>query len=144
MTPGRRRALLTIRWLSLPMALFCLGAPLWSLLEMYSHYDGMTLTDATVISATLASAGSKGMGAVYDVYARYPVNGRPVTANVSITVSLHSITPGDHIKIFVDPKTGYAQDDDRSDSWLMVAFGAAAAAFFALLAFPYSGKLLRP
>ena len=143
LTPARRRTITVLRWIALPLALLCLGGPIVSLIRTYQHYAGMTLTKATIISATLQVAGNKGMGSSYDAYVSYAVNGHTERSNVTLTISFRSLAAGDTVAVFVDPKTGEAEDDSRPDSWVMVALGALAAAFFVLVSFRYSGKILR-
>jgi hypothetical protein len=140
---ARRRAIQVIRWMSLPLAVFSLGGPLWSLASDYRHYAGMIPTAARVISATVSSAGTKDIGALYDSYVQYTVAGRIAHDNVTVSVSFRRLSAGDTIRLFVDPKTGRAEDSTLPDSWLLVAIGALASLFFVMVGFRYSGAVLR-
>lgn len=140
---ARRRTIQALRWISLPLAALCVGGPVDSLVWVYRHYAGKTLTEAKVLSATLKSSGTKGMGAWYDVYASYPVGFHNENGNVSVSVSFRTLAAGDTLWLFVDPKTGEAEDDIRADSWVMLGIGILAATFFVLVNFRYGGKVLR-
>jgi hypothetical protein len=142
MTNAQRRTTLVLRWASLPLAMLCLGGPLWSLASVSQHYEGKVITEARVLSATVRRAGAKGIGTSYDAYVRYTAGNRTLHSNISVTVSFRSLGPGDNIRLFVDPRTGSAEDDIRPDSWAMVAMGAVAAAFFVLVGFRYLGTVL--
>ena len=140
---ARRRALQVVRWMSLPLAIFSLGGPLWTLASDYRHYAGMIPTDAKVISATLSAVGNKGFGALYDSYVQYTVAGRIVHDNVTVSASFRRISAGDTIRLFVDPKTGRAEDSTLPDSWLLLVIGAMTFIFFIMVGFRYSGAVLR-
>lgn len=129
LSPARRTFLRIWRWVALGLAIVSLAGPLDSTFWLYRHYSGKVITPADILEARLAHAGSKGMGATYDLYVRYQAGGREIHHNVSVTASVFS-TPkaGDKIDLFVDPKTFDAEDDIRTDSWIMVLLGAAAAA----------------
>jgi hypothetical protein len=140
---ARRRAIQVVRWMSLPLAVFSLGGPLWSLASDYRHYAGMIPTAGRVISATVSSAGAKDIGAIYDSYVQYTVAGRIAHDNVIVSVSFRRLSAGDTVRLFVDPNTGRAEDSTLPDSWLLVAIGALASLFFVMLGFRYSGAVLR-
>jgi hypothetical protein len=129
--------------MSLPLAVFSLGGPLWSLASDCRHFAGMIPTDAKVISATVSSAGIKDMGVLYDSYVQYTVAGRIAHDNLTVSVSFRRLSAGDTVRLFVDPKTGRAEDSTLPDSCLLVAIGALASLFFVMVGFRYSGAVLR-
>jgi len=131
-----------IRWLSLPLAAVAIAAPLASLHSVYDHYAGKVLELAEVLESRVARARSRGSGATYDLYVRYRWAGRPVENNVRVT-SFRSIHRRDHVRLLIDPRTGDAEDDLRSESWIMVGWGALAATFFVIVGFVAMGRALR-
>jgi hypothetical protein len=118
-----------LRWLNLGLAVVCLVGPMNSTFWIYRHYTGEVLTRADILESRLIQAGTRGMGAKYDLYVRYRVGGRQVSHNVSVTASIFD-TPrtGGNIGLFVDPKTFEVVDDIRLSSWIMVLLGGVAAA----------------
>lgn len=139
----RSRAIQVVRWASLPLAVFCLGGPIWTLVSDYRHYAGMIPIDAKVISAKLRAAGTKDIGTLYDSYVQYAVAGHLVHDHVTISASLRRLSAGDTIRLFMDPKTGRAEDSTLPDSWAFVAIGCLASLFFVMVGFRYSGAILR-
>jgi hypothetical protein len=140
---ARRQAIQVVRWISLPLAVFCLVGPLWALASDYRYYAGMIPTDARVISATLRAAGAKDIGALYDSYVQYTVAGHIAHDNVTVSVSFRRLSAGDTIRLFVDPKTGRAEDSTLPESWLFLAIGTLTSVFFVMVGFRYSGAVLR-
>lgn len=142
-SPARRRAIQVVRWISPPLAVFCVAGPIWALVSDYRHHTGMIPVDAKVLSATLRAAGTKDIGTVYNSYVQYTVAGRIIHDNVTISVSLRRLSAGDTIRLFVDPKMGRAEDSTLPDSWALVALGGLASLFFVMIGFRYSGAVLR-
>jgi len=103
----------------------------------------MIPTAARVISATVSSAGTKDIAALYDSYVQYTFAGRIAHDNVTVSVSFRRLSAGDTIRLFVDPKTGRAEDSTLPDSWLLVAIGALASLLFVMIGFRHSGAVLR-
>jgi len=139
---ARRRMLQVVHWFSLPFAVFCLGAPLWSLVMEYQRFDGKTLTSARVLSIRISSTHSRASPAGYEVDVRYPVGNHFAESHLLVT-TFRFLKVGDTVRIFLDPKTGNAIDDGRFGSWLMLGWGIAGSAFFVFAGFAGSGKVLR-
>jgi hypothetical protein len=139
---ARRRMLRVVHWISLPFAVFCLGAPLWSLVTDYERYVGKSLVQAQVLSARISIPRSRGTPGGYEVGVRYPVGNHFVESRLIVTA--HKLLKvGDTVEIFVDRETGDAVDDGRFESWEMLGWGTVATTFFVLAGFRYSGKILR-
>jgi len=130
-----------VQWISLPIAMFCLGAPLWSLMTDYKQYAGKSLTQAQVLSVRISSGRSRGSPGLYDAEVRYRVGNHFDERRLDVS-TYKFLKPGDTVGIFVDQKTGDASDDLRLESWEMAGWGMLAAIFF-VAAFRVSGKLLR-
>jgi hypothetical protein len=131
-----------LRWMSLPFAAVCLGAPLWSLVTEYERYAGKSPVQAQVLSARISSPRSRGSPGGYEADIRYPVGNRLAESRLEVT-TYKLLKAGDTVQIFVDRKTGEAMDDGRFESLVMVGWGVVAAAFFVFAGFRYSGILLR-
>jgi hypothetical protein len=138
---ARRRMLRAVRWISLPFAGLCLGAPLWSLVTDYKQYAGKSPIQAHVLSARISSPRSRGSSAGYEVEVRYLVGNHLVERRLEVT-TYRLLKVGDRIQIFVDQETGQAIDDGRFGSWVMVGWGILGTIFFVLAGFRYSGSLL--
>jgi hypothetical protein len=141
LTAARRRVVLVLHWISLPLAAVCVGGPLWSVASEYHRYDGKQLTEATVLSERVSIPRSRGTQAGYDVEVRYQF-GRQEKTDSLLVMSYRLLKPGDKVNVYVDPKTGAATSDDRTLDWEMVAWGGLAAVFFLLVGFRYSGRAL--
>lgn len=131
-----------VRWVSLPLAVFCFGAPLWSLKTDYRQYAGKSPVQAHVLSARVSSPRSHGSSADYEVEVSYPAGNRLVESRLNVS-TYKLLKAGDTVRIFANPVTGDAVDDGRFGSWLMVGWGALGAIFFVLGGFRYSGRVLR-
>jgi hypothetical protein len=140
LSAARRRTAVVIRWLSIPLATFAAIAPLWSLQSEYRRTEQMLATPATVLDAHVVNASR--ISSEFEVYVRYPVHGENVENSVRVWSSF-GVDKGDTITLLVDPATGAAQDDLRTTSWLLAAFGLAAAAFLLLAGFWQLGVMLR-
>jgi hypothetical protein len=138
----RRRMLRVVHWISLPLALFCLGGPLWSLVTDYQRYVGKTPVQARVLSARVSSPRSHGSPANYEVEVRYPVDNHLFERRLEVT-TYGLLKASDTVQIFVDRQTGNAVDDGRFGSWVVVGWGILGAIFFVLAGFRYSGNLLQ-
>jgi hypothetical protein len=130
-----------VRWISLPLAVLCLAAPLWSLVTDYKQYAGKSLIQALVLSSRISMPRSRGSAGGYEVEVRYDVGGHLVENHLEVT-TYRLLKAGDKVGIFVDRKTGDAIDDGRLGSWVMVGWGMSGTIFF-VFAFRYSGRILR-
>jgi hypothetical protein len=138
---ARRRMLHAVRWISLPLAVLCLGAPLWSLVTDYQRYAGKSLIQARVLSSRISAPRSRGSAGSYEIEAGYHVGGRLVENRLEVT-TYRLLKVGDTVGIFVDRKTGEVIDDGRFGSWEMVGWGMVGTVFFVLAGIRYAGKIL--
>lgn len=142
LSAARRRMLCAVRWISLPLAVFCLGGPIWSLMTEYQRYSGKSRVQARVLSVRLSSSRSRGSPAGYEVEVSYPAGNRLVEGRLEV-YTYRLLKAGDTVGIFVDRATGEAIDDGRLGSWMMLGWGAAGTIFFLLAGFRCSGRLVR-
>ena len=141
----RKKILIAIRWFSIPLAAFVAIAPVRSAIGMADRYSGKVQTVAVILESELRRAGTRGSGAEYDLYIRYPIeNGRIVESNIRVMGDIfRSLRPGKKLTVFVDPKTHQAEDDLRLDSYFWSGLGALGAVVLFLLGFVATGRVLR-
>ena len=144
-TEMRRTKLIAIHWLSIPMAAFVIIAPVRSAVDLAGRYSRMFHTDALILESNLTRAGSRGIGAQFELYVRYPVeDGRKVESTLTVMGdTFRSLRPETKIGVFVDPKTHRAEDDLRLDSYFMIGMGAAGGLLLFFVGFYATGRVLR-
>lgn len=141
----RKTILIAIHWLSIPLAAFVVFATARSAVDLAGRYSRMDHTEAVILESNLARAGSRGIGAQYDLYVRYPIEGsRKVESSMTVMGDrFRSLRPGKKISVFIDPKTHRAEDDLRLDSYFMTGMGAAGGLLLYFVGFYATGRVLR-
>lgn len=140
LSPVRRGMATMLRWIALPMAAFCLLAPLSVFWFLQREEARLVPADATVLEARVVNASK--IGSQYDLWIRYPLRGKSVEGPVSAWSTL-GIAKGDTVHVFIDPGNGEARDDPQALAWIVLGFGIAAAVFLVLAGFFGMGAMLR-
>lgn len=136
----RRGSATIVRWIALPLAVFCLLAPLTVIVVLHRAEAGLVPAAALVIESRVVDASK--IGSQYELRVRYRARGRTVEGPLRAW-STRGIAKGDTLHVFVDPADDRARDDPAALAWFVAAFGAATAVFFVVVGFLGMGEMLR-
>ena len=105
----------------------------------------MMHADALILESELRRAGSRGIGAEFELYIRYSVDGgRQVESSMTATGdTFRSLRPGRRISVFVNPKTNRTEDDLRLDSYFLAGLGLSGGLLLFFVGFYATGRVLQ-
>ena len=98
----RKTVLIMLRWISLPLAAFVVIATAMSAIQLADRYAHMMHADALILESELRRAGSRGIGAEFELYIRYSGDGgRQVESSMTaMGDTFRSLRPGRRISVW--------------------------------------------